>query len=173
MSSDDGKNRRSSVTARKTSPVTVLFRALPPELKFSPEEKHTLRAFARTLSGLVASGRPFTCVISNDVELRRLNENFLAHDYPTDVLSFPSHDIAGDLGDMAISAERAQAQALEFGHDCVDEIRILMLHGLLHLSGMDHEKDRGAMAKAEQKWREELGLPVTLIARGRHSRLEQ
>jgi probable rRNA maturation factor len=173
MSPDDGKNRRSSITARQTSPVTVLFRSLPAELEFSAEEENTLRAFARKLSTRVTSGRPFTCVISDDAELRRLNQHFLAHDYPTDVLSFPSHASVGDLGDMAISAERAEAQALEFGHGRVDEVRILMLHGVLHLSGMDHEKDRGAMAEAERKWREALGLPLTLIARARQTRLEQ
>ncbi len=104
-------------------------------------------------------------MIADDTELRRLNYSFLGHDYATDVLSFPSHSSAGELGELAISAERAEAQASEFGHNRIDEICILMLHGVLHLSGMDHEQDRGQMAKAEQKWREELGLPVTLIAR--------
>jgi probable rRNA maturation factor len=172
MSSDDGTNRRSAA-ARRPSLVTVLFRALPAELAFSAEEKRRLRAFARKLAARVARGRPFTCVITDDAELRRLNDHFLGHDYPTDVLSFPSHDSAGDWGEMAISAERAEAQALEFGHGRVDEICILMLHALLHLSGMDHEHDRGEMAQAERKWREELGLPVTLVARTGRSRLKQ
>ena len=53
------------------------------------------------------------------------------------------------LGDLAISAGRARAQAREFGHSTEDELRILMLHGVLHLLGMDHETDRGRMARAE------------------------
>jgi len=150
---------------------TVLFRALPVEIKLSAEEKRALQRFARTLSSRVANRRAFTCVIADDGELRRLNDAFLGHDYATDVLSFPSQGKAGELGDMIVSAERAELQAIEFGHDRIDEIRVLMLHGLLHLLGMNHENDRGQMESAEQKWREELGLPVTLIARSAPSRL--
>lgn len=117
----------------------------------------------------MANGRPFTCVISDDAELRRLNNSFLGHDYATDVLSFPSQASVGELGELIISAERAEAQASDFGHDRIDEICILMLHGVLHLCGMDHEHDRGQMAIAEEKWREELGMPVTLIARTGHA----
>ncbi len=117
----------------------------------------------------VASGRPYVCVIADDAELQRLNRSFRGQDCATDVLSFSSEDPAPHLGDIAISAERAEMQALEFGHPRLDEIRILMLHGLLHLTGMDHERDHGEMARAEQKWREELGLPLALIARA-HSR---
>lgn len=137
----------------------VLFRRAPTGL-----ERPALKAFARTLRDTVAKGRGFHCLISDDRELRRLNRQFLGADYPTDVLSFPLH---GDalLGEMAISADRAAAQALEFGHSRFDEIRILMLHGVLHLTGMDHETDRGAMARAEARWRKKLHLPAGLIAR--------
>jgi probable rRNA maturation factor len=150
------------------SPVddcTVLFRDLPAHLKFSAEEKRTLETFARTLSCRVVDGRPFTCLITGDSELRRLNSIFLAHDYPTDVLSFPARNSGASVGDIAISADRAEAQAVEFGHTRVDEVRILMLHGLLHLAGMDHEHDSGEMARAEGRWRAELNLPKPLIAR--------
>ena len=90
----------------------------------------------------------------------------------TDVLSFPS-EIAADkiaggtesLGDIAISIERARAQAREWRHSTEDEIRILMLHGVLHLMGMDHETDAGRMKRAEIRWRRKLGLPVGLIER--------
>ena len=68
-------------------------------------------------------------------------------------------------GELAISAERAAEQAREFGHTQLDEIRILMLHGVLHLLGMDHERDRGKMARAEARWRKKLNLPSGLIAR--------
>ncbi len=123
--------------------------------------------FARTLQFHVADGRRFTTLISDDKELRRLNGQFLGNDYPTDVLSFPEEDGAGFLGELAISWQRAAEQAPEFGHEIGDEIKILMLHGLLHLLGMDHEKDRGKMARAEKRWRKELGLPAGLIERVR------
>jgi probable rRNA maturation factor len=60
---------------------------------------------------------------------------------------------------------RARAQAREFGHTTEDEVRILMLHGVLHLLGHDHEKDSGRMARLEKRWRRELGLPNGLIER--------
>jgi probable rRNA maturation factor len=102
--------------------------------------------------------------------LQRLNRSFLGNDYPTDVLSFPAYSGADDLGEMAISIDRATAQADKFGHSRLDEIRILMLHGLLHLTGHDHESDNGEMAQAERKWRRTLGLPATLIDRSRTRR---
>jgi probable rRNA maturation factor len=144
---------------------SLLFRELPQHLRFSKEEKRNLRSFARIAGNRVANRRKFTCVISDDTELRRLNATFLGHDYATDVLSFPQPTNPENLGEIIISAERAEAQASEFGHHRVDEICVLMLHGLLHLAGMDHETDRGEMARAESKWREELGLPATLISR--------
>jgi len=75
------------------------------------------------------------------------------------------------LGDLIISAERAQAQALKFGHNRLDEIRILMLHGILHLTGMDHENDSSEMERAERKWRVDLKLPASLIARASSTRM--
>jgi probable rRNA maturation factor len=143
---------------------TVLFKALPAKLRLSPPEKRLLSSFSRQLSEDAAGGLPFTSLITNDRELQRLNNEFLGHDYPTDVLSFPS-GMPGHLGELAISAERADAQAKSFGHSLVDEIRVLMLHGLLHLTGMNHETDRGAMSRAETKWRWHFDLPVTLIVR--------
>jgi probable rRNA maturation factor len=147
------------------SDSTVLFGALPERLKFTTEEKRALKQFARALARRVAGGHAFTCLITDDAELRRLNSEFLGHDYATDVLSFPALSANGSLGEIAISAERAEAQAQEFKHSRLEEVRILMLHGLLHLTGLDHEQDRGEMAQAETKWRTELRLPATLIAR--------
>jgi metalloprotein, YbeY/UPF0054 family len=124
-----------------------------------------LREFARTLQSSVAAGREFNCLITDDAELQRLNREFLGHDYPTDVLSFPSGENEGFLGEMAISADRAAQQAFEFGHSIEDEIRILMLHGILHLLGFDHETDAGEMAKAERRWRKTFQLSKSLIER--------
>lgn len=147
---------------------TVLFGAFPAQSRFSTEERRTLKTFARVLADRLAAGRSFTCLITGDDELCRLNGAFLGHEYPTDVLSFPASAANGDLGEMAVSAERAAAQAAEFGHSRLDETRILMLHGLLHLLGMDHERDNGEMEAAEQRWRAEFGLPQTLITRASH-----
>ena len=126
-----------------------------------------IRKFARTLQAEVAQGRPFDCLITTDAELRRLNREFRGKDYATDVLSFPSGEAAPGphLGDLAISRERARAQAREIGHSTEQEICILMLHGVLHLTGLDHETDDGKMARAEARYRRRLGLPSGLIER--------
>ena len=130
-----------------------------------------LERFARRLAAAVAGGREFHVVVTGDAELRRLNREFRGRDEATDVLSFPAaREMPGagkGLGDIAISAARARAQAREFGHRTEEEIRILMLHGVLHLAGMDHESDGGRMARAERRWRRVLGLPGGLIERVR------
>jgi len=140
----------------------VLFRRAPAELN-----RRNLERFARTLRGEVAQGAAFTCLIAGDAQLRRLNRDFRGQDYPTDVLSFPNGESAAFLGEIAISAARARAQAAAFGHTLENEIRILMLHGLLHLLGMNHETDRGQMRRAEARWRQRLSLPASLIERAR------
>jgi probable rRNA maturation factor len=119
-----------------------------------------LRDFLTELVKRVArrQARNVTCLITTDAELRRLNRQFLGHNYATDVLSFPPDE-------MAISLDRAAAQAAELGHSLEDELCILMLHGLLHLCGMDHEADSGEMLRAEIRWRKRLGLPAGLIER--------
>jgi probable rRNA maturation factor len=119
----------------------------------------SLESFAALLRDRVTRGREFHCHVTNDAELQQLNAQFLGKDYPTDVLSFPSE------GDIAISLERARAQAKEWKHSVEDEIRILMLHGVLHLAGMDHETDNGRMKRTELRWRKKFGLPTGLIER--------
>jgi probable rRNA maturation factor len=143
----------------------VLYRAIPSKLKLSAPEKRTIKSFAQILVSQIAPGRSFTCLITCDSALQDLNRSFLGHDYPTDVLSFPAAGAGVELGDIAISIERAAAQSESFGHNLLDELRVLMLHGFLHLTGMDHERDRGAMARAERKWRTTFGLVPTLISR--------
>ena len=138
----------------------VLFRRAPAGLPRGP-----LREFAGALRDALAVEREFVCLITDDRELRRLNRDFLGAGYATDVLSFPAEPGSESLGEIAISADRASAQARQFGHSLSDEIRILMLHGLLHLLGMDHETDRGEMARAEARWRKKFNLPANLIAR--------
>jgi probable rRNA maturation factor len=145
-------------------PPLLLFRRTPTGLN-----RTVLRAFARRLRDQVAAGRNFCCLISDDRELHRLNVQFLKKDYATDVLSFPESGqtgVAADfLGELAISRQRASEQARQQGHSLEKEIQILMLHGVLHLIGMDHERDDGSMARAERDWRRRLGLPAGLIER--------
>ncbi|HXB62551.1 MAG TPA: rRNA maturation RNase YbeY, partial [Acidobacteriaceae bacterium] len=77
----------------------------------------------------------------------------------------------GHAGDIAISLETAARQAAEFGHSLQSEVKILLLHGLLHLNGMDHETDAGEMAAKELKLRARLKLPAGLIARSKRTAL--
>jgi len=124
----------------------------------------SLESFARTLRRQVARGREFHCLLTGDRELQSLNREFRRRDYPTDVLSFPS-DTPDRIGDIAISLARARAQAREWKHSLEDEIRILMLHGVLHLTGLDHETDSGRMRRAETRWRKKFSLPAALTER--------
>ena len=140
--------------------VTLIFRNAPRGL-----DRKQIREFAKKLALTVAPQQRFTVLITNDKELQRLNVEFLQKDYATDVLSFPMVGDAIELGEMAISAQRARLQGLEFRHSVESEISILMLHGLLHLLGFDHETDRGKMRRVEDQWRLQLGLPHGLIER--------
>jgi probable rRNA maturation factor len=132
--------------------------------------RRELNAWTAELARQVAGGRRFTCLITDDAALRRMNRDFRGQDTTTDVLSFPAAPAGeppGDeLGDIAISLERARAQARERGHDTATEVRVLLLHGVLHLLGYDHETDHGAMRRLETRWRRRLALPAGLIERG-------
>ena len=97
--------------------------------------------------------------------MRALNRQFRGKDSVTDVLSFPA-DSRGFMGDIVIAAGVSQRQAREAGHSAQTELRVLALHGLLHLLGYDHEADDGRMARAEARLRRKAGLPEGLIARG-------
>jgi probable rRNA maturation factor len=130
----------------------VAFRRIPATLNRAEIEN-----FAQHLSKRLHA--EFSCLLTTDTELKQLNRQFRNKDYATDVLSFTGTQ------ELAISYQRARAQAAEFGHSVEDEIRILMLHGVLHLLGMDHETDDGAMARREATWRRKLGLPNSLIQR--------
>jgi probable rRNA maturation factor len=124
-----------------------------------------LEAFAEVLRKRVAKGREFHCRVTNDEELQTLNRQYSRKDYATDVLSFPDETGSGYLGDIAISLQRARAQAKDFGHSVEEELSILLLHGVLHVTGLDHETDGGVMAQAERRWRRKLGLSTSLTER--------
>lgn len=106
-------------------------------------------------------------LITSNAKMRRLNRDFRGKDKPTDVLSFPARQ-NGNVrlaGDIAISKEIARRNAKALGHSLGTELKVLLLHGLLHLAGHDHERDRGEMAALEQKLRAKLKLPTGLIER--------
>jgi probable rRNA maturation factor len=106
-------------------------------------------------------------LVTGSAELRSLNRRFRSKDQPTDVLSFPpgAGMVSGLAGDIAISGDIAKQNARRLGHSAADEIKILALHGVLHLVGYDHEHDDGAMARREAGLRRLLGLPNGLIER--------
>ncbi|HZR24373.1 MAG TPA: rRNA maturation RNase YbeY [Vicinamibacterales bacterium] len=97
----------------------------------------------------------------SDVEMRKLNKRYRRKDSVTDVLSFPG----APLGDIVIARGVARRQAREAGHDVTVELKVLALHGLLHLLGYDHERDHGEMRRLERRLRRKGGLREGLIER--------
>jgi len=132
----------------------------------------------RVQSALRLSGREVSICLVSDPAMARLNRAFRRKRGPTDVLAFPANGRlrrqAGQkakrheapqlpardpyLGDIAISAETARRHARRFRRTLPQELRILILHGMLHLLGHDHETDRGEMSRVEQRLRRRLGL---------------
>jgi probable rRNA maturation factor len=123
---------------------------------------------ARRAAGLRAA---VNVLVTSSAELQELNRRFRDKDQPTDVLSFPAPPglERSCAGDIAISAEIAAHNARILGHTVAEEIKILALHGILHLRGYDHDRDRGKMARREEKLRRDLRLPIGLIERSKQS----
>jgi len=127
-----------------------------------------VRGFVRRLKRqLKLGGRTFNVCFVDDREMERLNATFRGKRRSTDVLSFPWPDVRresvgagrewrGFLGEVVISAETARHNARGEGHATAKEIRWLVLHGVLHLLGYDHETDRGEMTALELALRERL-----------------
>jgi probable rRNA maturation factor len=114
-------------------------------------------AFLERLEREVA-GREIGVAIVSDAVIRRYNRQYRKIDQSTDVLSF-------EPDDLVISAETARRQARRLGHSVEEEMKVLALHGALHLMGHDHERDLGEMARLERRWRKRLGLPIALTER--------
>jgi probable rRNA maturation factor len=114
-----------------------------------------------------ASGAVTVAVVP-DARVRSLNRQYRGKDSVTDVLSFPAGE-PGELGDVVIAAGVAGRQARQAGHPIAVELRVLALHGLLHLLGYDHERDDGRMARLEHRLRRKGGLVEGLIERSRDS----
>jgi probable rRNA maturation factor len=132
----------------------------------------TLTRFLKLAQQTVKLKGQVTVLFTTDEAIKKLNRQFRGKNKATDVLSFPSEGLMPGLpahlqmaGDLAISVPTALRQAQEQGHALSVEARVLMLHGLLHLSGMDHETDAGQMARRERQLRARLKLPQGLIER--------
>ena len=107
-----------------------------------------------------------TILICDDARIKALNRDFRGKNKATDVLSFPAgRNDEGLVGDLAVSLDTAARQAADHGHTVQDELRVLLLHGVLHLAGHDHEADTGEMRQLETELREKLKLPAGLIER--------
>ncbi len=121
-------------------------------------------ARARRAAGLKAV---VNVVLTSSAQMKSLNRRFRGKDKPTDVLSFPAEPGARKqfAGEIAISAEIASQNARALGHSPAEEVKILVLHGVLHLRGYDHECDNGQMARREKQLRAKLHLPLGLIER--------
>jgi len=137
-------------------------------------ERFVLRA--RRAAGLRGT---VNVLVTSSAAVRSLNRQFRTQDKATDVLSFPSISVAAPhrkstrlAGDVAISADIALQNAARFGHPAAEEIKILALHGILHLAGLDHERDNGQMAQQEGKLRRLLRLPAALTERVQSGRLQ-
>jgi probable rRNA maturation factor len=125
------------------------------------------RFLAAAVEALGLAGE-FSVLLTGDDRLRTLNRQYRGIDKPTDVLSFPASPEAGTGGgDLAISLDVASEQAANYGHTLQMEVKILILHGLLHLAGYDHESDQGQMRRRETRLRKQFALPAGLVERSR------
>jgi len=129
----------------------------------------TLTRFTNVARKSVGLKGDVAILITSSREMRRLNRVFRGKDKPTDVISFPAVEVVTKelAGDLAISLDIAQTNARNLGHSTEEELAVLILHGVLHLAGYDHETDDGEMAAKEAQLRDKLSLPTGLIARTR------
>ncbi|HKW18118.1 MAG TPA: rRNA maturation RNase YbeY [Terriglobales bacterium] len=138
----------------------VVFDPAAPEL-----DSGGLEDFVRAVRKAAGLRGEVSVLITSDLMIRRLNSRFRGKHSATDVLSFPAAESNGFTGDIAISLDIASRNARRLGHSVTEEIRILILHGILHLAGYDHEDDQGEMEEKETELREKFGLSTGLIER--------
>jgi probable rRNA maturation factor len=129
-----------------------------------------IERFVLRVRRLICMRETVNVVMASSAELRALNRQFRGLDKPTDVLSFPSLNIGNPglksvAGDVVISGDIARENANHLGHSLENEVKILVLHGILHLAGFDHEHDTGEMARKESRLRRQLKLEAALIER--------
>jgi probable rRNA maturation factor len=131
--------------------------------------RRLLTAFLAQAAAALKLEGEISVLLTTDTQIRRLNVEFRGINRATDVLSFPPPEpvdgTAHTAGDLAISVETAARQAEEGGHALFAELEVLLLHGVLHLAGYDHESDEGQMARKEAALRRRFGLSAGLIER--------
>ena len=133
------------------------------KIRISP---NALQMFLREIQRVLKiEEAEITIALVRDTEITRWNEDYRKKKGPTDVLSFPATSKGPrgkkngiNLGDIAISPETARRYAQKNKRTLQQELRVLMLHGVLHLMGYDHESDKGQMNRIEQEMRRRLGI---------------
>jgi probable rRNA maturation factor len=132
----------------------------------------TLERFVLRARKAVGLRAPINLLVTSSSAVRTLNRQFRSQNKATDVLSFRTHTLSPrsrdrrtPAGEVAISADIALQNSIRLGHPVAQEIKILALHGILHLAGFDHERDNGQMARKEASLRRALRLPAALIER--------
>jgi probable rRNA maturation factor len=142
-------------------------RTVAPNKNLHLPSARTLARFLAQAQSAVRLRGQVTVLLTTDAAIRKLNRQFRGKDKTTDVLSFPAEGIGAEkiAGDLAVSVPTALRQAVEQRHSLSTEIKVLILHGLLHLAGHDHESDNGKMARRECLLRARLNLPQGLIER--------
>jgi probable rRNA maturation factor len=146
----------------------------PAAARRDPLNKRELEQFAASALRAGGGRGKVSVLLTGDDRIRNLNRQFRKKDVPTDVLSFPAISWDGQaanrvrdksVGDLAISLDTAARQAESLGHPLAIEVKVLILHGVLHLAGFDHETDSGEMARLENRLRRRFDLPSGLISR--------
>ena len=136
----------------------------------------TLERFVLRAKRMIRLRDTVNVLVTNNSELRALNRRFRGADKATDVLSFPSpverSKASRVAGEIAISSDLARENARRMGHTAANEVKILALHGILHLAGFDHERDAGEMARKEKHLRQQLRLEAGLIERVKIERVK-
>jgi probable rRNA maturation factor len=154
---------RSSLAKRGGSRLIIL------KKRIAGLSQSTLERFVLRARRAVHLRGPVNVLVTGSAELRLLNWRFRGADKPTDVLSFPApvqqSQARNIAGEVAISADIARENARRLRHSVADEVKILALHGILHLAGFDHERDNGEMARKESRLRRQLKLETGLIER--------
>lgn len=162
-------------SAKPAAGSVAALKQKPPAKSLRLPSTRTLARFLAEAQAAVRLRGNVTVLLTNDAAMRDLNSRFRRKNKPTDVLSFPAANLVQDQknqekGDLAIGVETALRQAAEQGHSLAVEIKVLILHGVLHLAGHDHESDKGEMQRRERSLRASLGLPQGLIERSQAKR---
>lgn len=124
-----------------------------------------LAEFTRKIATTLRLKGDVHILLTGNDGMRALNERFRGKSKSTDVISFPAPKESRMVGDIALSVDIAGRNARALGHSLDDELKVLVLHGMLHLAGFDHETDAGEMESKERALRTKWELPISLIAR--------